>query len=731
MLSSIVKKLMFIAFTFGIFICIPFSSHATDDYDLSIHKSRYINNSETDWLDYGINVVVPGTYELKFFATNLDEEYQDDSKFEIYCDSEKIVEESKVPWNEDGNEEEIIFSISFSSGKHKLSVHSLAKNWDFSNMEFSLVTRNLNGGNSVPGKIPISDKLGSYGCTFSENSIYMNPGDFVDYKIAVDKSGVYKFITKGKFEGTDGNRLVLRLDNGELATIEHNETSSEYVEASGEIELPAGTHYFEIINDDGHYSLNDLEFLTVEEKYITPIERLTKEEFEKTAADIDIDSESGLSIEDASNRISDTLQGTFGTLVNMLYALIQPILDLFLELLNKLLTEQSGLIEKLFFLYIDIVTFWARMWMFEALLFLLRIIDALMNIFSIFAGTKPIMVDGVSTIFVNMLFEDTTIRNVFWGVFILGIALNLIFAIISVTRAIFTDDREKSIGNILGQIGKSFLTYAIVPIFVIISINLASAVLLKIDDIITINASGTNLTLGNTLFMILSFGEETTDYEDCSENPSFTDRARISFYNNSTKYERSSDSSEYFYFSYFKIIGGLFLSIYIILLLSLAIIMFVTRIFDLILLFIVSPYFAATISLDGCEKFSDWRKLFIAKLVSGFGLVIMMKLFVGIVLPIVTDGSVVFSTNTFINAGFMILLLTAGCYAVFKSHNLLMKLIDPQAALAEMGIAEVAVGAASEVANIVKSEATGGASKSLPTGGNTGLSTEQKNILSK
>ena len=148
----------------------------------------------------------------------------------------------------------------------------------------------------------------------------------------------------------------------------------------------------------------------------------------------------------------------------------------------------------------------------------------------------------------------------------------------------------------------------------------------------------------------------------------------------------------------------------------------------MILLFITSPYFAATISLDGGARFADWRKLFIAKLVSGFGLVIMMKLFVGIVLPVITNGSIVFSTNTFINAGFMILILTAGCYAVFKSHNLIMRLIDPQAALAEMGIAEVAVGAVHEVTNIVKSEATGGASNTAPS---SGPSNEQKNILSK
>lgn len=730
-MKNIAKKITIMFFVIA-FILIPFISYAKD-IDLSIHKSRYINHSDENWWDYGINVIVPGSYTLDFKATNLADEDVEDENFEIYCDSEKIVEATKIPWDEDNTEQEMSFSITLSSGKHKISVHSLSDDWNFTYIDFTLNGATLSGGINIPGTIEVNNTNGSYGGTFSDDTVYMNPGDFVDYRIAVKKSGTYEFKTKGKFDGTDGNRLVIRLDNAELTTIEHNETSSDYVEISTTFDLPAGTHYLEIYNDDGHYSLSSIELEQKTQKYIVPLERLTKEQYEKsnTDVDIDVDSDSELSIVNASKRIADGLENTVSFFVRMLMSLIQPIVEQFLNLLKKLLTEQSGLIEKLFNLYIELVTFWARMWMFELLLVLLRTIDALMNIFNIFAGTKPILVDGNSTIFINMLFEDTTIRRVFWGIFILGIALNLIFAIVTVTRAIFTDDREKSIGPMIGRIGKSLLTYVMVPILVIFCVNLASAVLLKIDDIMTINTGGTDLTFGNTLFMIFSFGEETSDYEDCSESPSFTDRARIAFYNNNTKYERSSDSSEYFYFSYFKILGGVILSIYIILLLSLAIVMFVTRIFDLILLFIVSPYFAATISLDGGEKFGEWRKLFIAKLVSGFGLVIMMKLFVGIVLPIITDGSVIFSTNTFINTGFMVLLLTAGCYAVFKSHNLLMKLIDPQAALAEMGIAEVAVGAAQEVVNIVKSEATGGASKAAPMGGGGGISLEQKDILSK
>ncbi len=731
-LKNIIKKI--IAFSFVmLLILIPFCSYADDtpQPDLSIDKSRYIYHTGSTW-DYGIKVVVPGTYKVEVKATNSAESDLEDKNFEMYLDSVKVVDGTKVPWNEDKTETKLSFNITFSVGKHLLTIKSIGGSWDFSGIDLTLSEATNSGGNTVPGTISFSNHSGINGCSISGGNMYMNPGNFATYKLNVGDSGSYKIKFSGKFDGTDGNRIVVRMDSAELTTIQHDIVTYDYIEVSANVDLPKGTHYLELYNDDGHYDLSSFAISLNSKKEIDPVERLTKSEYESNINYVtgsDTSEEGGLSIEDASKRISDGMEGIIGTFSRIFFSLVQPIIEIFTTLLQKMLTEQSGLIEKLVLLYIDYITLWTRMWMFELLLILLRVIDALMNIFDIFAGTKYILVDNTKTIFINMLFENSTIKRVFWGIFILGIALNLIFSIISVIRGMFSTDSEKALGPMIGQIIKSFMTYAVVPIFVIICINLSSAVLLKIDDIMVLGAEGNELTFGNTLFMILSFGEETEDYEYCSENPSFKDDARSTFYNDNTKYERSSNTSAYFEFSYLKVLAGTILSIYIILLLALAIIMFVTRIFDLILLFLVSPYFAASISLDGGERFADWRKLFIAKLVSGFGLVIMMKLFVGIILPLVTNGTIVFSTNTFINSGFIILILTAGCYAVFKSHNLLMKLIDPQSALAEMGIAEVAVGAAKEVANMVKSEASGGASKAAPKGG--GLSNEQKDILSK
>lgn len=725
-LENIMKKSR-ITFLVMFLILLPLVSYA--DADLSFLKSNYMTSSDTSW-DYGINVITPGNYSIDVYATNLATQ-ESDASFELFCDSNIIGSAATIPWNSENTECKISFSTSLSSGKHKLTISSVDGTWSFSKIEISLSSLASLSGSTVPGDLEISENVGAYGSTVSTDSVYMDAGSFFEYELAVNKSGTYKFEAKGKFDGTDGNRLIIRLNNAELTIIEQNDVTTDYIDISTNIDLPAGTHNFEIYNDDGHYSLKSFKFSLVSEKDIAPIEKLTKVEYEKDEDEvvIEVTDESGLSVEEAKKRISDGLQGIIGTFGKMFLSALQPIVDLFADTLKGILTKQSGIIEKLVFMYIELITTWARLWMFELLLYLLRIIDALMSIFDIFAGTKYILVNDVPTIFLNMFFENSLIRNIFWGIFILGIALNLIFSIISVTRSMFTDDSEKSLGPILRQIGKSFATYVVIPIFVIFSVNLASVVLLKLDDILTINTNGADLTFGNTLFMVLSFGEETDDYAHCSVSPTFTDDARATFYHNNTKYERSANTSEYFYFSYFKILGGLVLSGYIIVLLALAIILFVTRVFDLILLFLVSPYFAASISLDGGERFADWRKLFIAKLVSGFGLVIMMKLFVGIVLPIVTDGTVIFSTNAFINAGFMILILTAGCYAIFKSHNLLMKLIDPQAALAEMGIAEVAVGAAHEVANIVKSEMSGGAARNAPS--SSGLSNEQKDILSK
>lgn len=719
-------------FLIMLLILIPFNSYAEETADLSIDKSRAMNSADDEQWDYGIKVIVPGTYNVKLYATNLSEEDSTDNNFKILLDSNEIVGETKIPWDENHTEQTLSFDISLSSGKHKFSVVSVEGKWKFSSIDFTLSKATDSGGNKVPGSIDFANNSGTSGVSISDGKLSMNPGNFSTYKLNVKDSGSYKLKFSGHFEGTDGNRFVIRLDNAELTIIQHDDVTEDYVEVSTDVDLPEGMHYLEIYNDDGHYTLSSFEISLNSTKEIAPIERLTKEEYEqKTEYDVveGASEEGGLSIDDAVERITAGMEGIIGSFTRMFFALVQPLIDELTALLKETLTEESGLIEKIVLLYIDYITLWTRMWMFELMLILLRVIDALMSIFDIFAGTKYILVDNTPTIFVNMLFENTIIRRIFWGVFVLGIALNLVFSIISVTRGMFSTGEDKSLGKMIGQIFKSFMTYAIVPILVIFCVNLSSAVLLKIDDIMVLGSDGTDLTFGNTLFMILSFGEENEEYEYCSESPSFDDDARSTFFNDNKKYERSDNAFTYFEFSYFKILAGTILSVYIILLLALAIIMFVTRIFDLILLFIVSPYFAASISLDGGERFADWRKLFIAKLVSGFGLVIMMKLFVGIILPVATNGTIIFSTSIFINAGFLVLLLTAGCYAVFKSHNLLMKLIDPQAALAEMGIAEVAVGAAHEVANIVRSEATGGASRAAPKGG--GLSNEQKDILSK
>lgn len=276
------------------------------------------------------------------------------------------------------------------------------------------------------------------------------------------------------------------------------------------------------------------------------------------------------------------------------------------------------------------------------------------------------------------------------------------------------------------EIARGALSYIMIPIFVILSVNLASVVLKKTDDMISVNASDTRLTFGNTLFIAFSMGEETKKYEDYSDNPSFTDGAREKFYNNNELYKESSNSSAIFDFSFQKIILAIIITIFIIVMLFLSVIMFVTRIFDVILLFIVSPYFAASIPFDNGEKFKKWRMTFVAKLVSGFGLVIMMKIFIAIVLPIILGEQLKLSLSWITDIGLKMLLLTGGMYAVFKSHNLLMQIINPQLALAEMGVAEVGVGAAKEVANLVRSEAGG------KTGGGSsgGLTNQQKTLAS-
>ena len=49
--------------------------------------------------------------------------------------------------------------------------------------------------------------------------------------------------------------------------------------------------------------------------------------------------------------------------------------------------------------------------------------------------------------------------------------------------------------------------------------------------------------------------------------------------------------------------------------------------FEILILFITAPFFSTSFITDEGKRFSNWGKMFITRLLSGFGMVIMVKVF--------------------------------------------------------------------------------------------------------
>jgi hypothetical protein len=150
------------------------------------------------------------------------------------------------------------------------------------------------------------------------------------------------------------------------------------------------------------------------------------------------------------------------------------------------------------------------------------------------------------------------------------------------------------------------------------------------------------------------------------------------------------------------IISGLILLI----LFAIAAIVFIQRLFDIVLLYIISPVSVSTIPLDDGQRFKIWREMLVSKILGAYGIIFAMNLFF-IITPLLTG--IKFFDSNFQNGIMRLLILIGGAFAVTKANLVISQLTGNNAGTQEaqqmlsnihMGYRAVrgAVGATSAVA---------------------------------
>lgn len=309
----------------------------------------------------------------------------------------------------------------------------------------------------------------------------------------------------------------------------------------------------------------------------------------------------------------------------------------------------------------------------------LYIIDVMQTAFDVLIGMQPITYKGADGVtrtdsLVNALIFDEGIRNVLIGVTLVAFGLALLFAIYATVRSTldFDFENKRPISHVLRSVLKTMINFLIVPFTMMVMLYLSSAILTTISNALS---QGTDMSLGRTILAVSSMTADgvigtSPDEASLSLQP-WADLAagKISYW----------EWPLYYHISRIDYAVGFIASIFIMIIVGMCLLNFIRRIFDIILLYITSPYFVSTMVLDDGEKFAKWRSTFIAKVFSGYGSAIGMRLYLMIVPMIMSDNIRFFADNAVGHLGdylIKLIFIMGGAWAVYKSSAMLTTILD-------------------------------------------------------
>ena len=251
------------------------------------------------------------------------------------------------------------------------------------------------------------------------------------------------------------------------------------------------------------------------------------------------------------------------------------------------------------------------------------LLDFIRDIFCKLAGIETVKIDGSEEEILSHFITSPAIRNAFLGVLLVGVILLFVFVIIAIIKSEAADPQHKKTkGQILVKSLQSFIIFLLIPFLLIAGIMLANVV------VGAIHASMTGSMLdGNTASTIGGQILVTSGY-DAYIGPAGS-RAEIErmFVTGQLDYNSLSVVKRYYDLSEMNFFVGIAGGLVILVMFVMSAVMFVQRIFDIILLYIVSPASVSTIPLDDGGRFRIWREMLVSKVLSAYGIILSMNIF--------------------------------------------------------------------------------------------------------
>ncbi len=341
---------------------------------------------------------------------------------------------------------------------------------------------------------------------------------------------------------------------------------------------------------------------------------------------------------------------------------------------------------------------------------MLKLVDYLQTAFDVFIGLEDVTyteANGavISGSLVEVLMQQKTVSTVFWVITLGALGLALMLTIYATAKSAFDLDFEnkRPVSKVLTAMMKTFIQFFTVPFLVYFLLRLSAVILRGVTSVLSFSG---NTTLGRIVFTIASLDAAKNDAYNISTatgnivlGTTPADNFRYPFYitggnGSATRdYGDIKTVTQYFDLASFDYVIGFIAAVFLLFTIGVCLIVFVQRIFELVLLYLVSPYFVCMIPLDDGEKFARWREMFVAKCFTGFGSAIGMRMFL-MICPMIMGNQIRFGTASSPEMDYMMKLffLAGGAWAVYKSGSLITSLLSYQAGMSEANTAAVAGG---------------------------------------
>lgn len=300
-------------------------------------------------------------------------------------------------------------------------------------------------------------------------------------------------------------------------------------------------------------------------------------------------------------------------------------------------------------------------------LWLLKLVDGLMEIFSAISGITDVTYKGEKVNIIEFLAGDSTVNTIFWCIFILAIGLTCIFTIAALIKNMINSQRNVS--TIVGKFFLALLGTMAMLIVLFLIILISNSLLVLVSQIFQI---GNTTKLSSALFnacagdWINGYSVSEFDISRLGVKEIFGDYTTGFVFPDKWKYNGMVNPDNFLYLP--SLISGVALAIALVV----AVLNLAKRVYEIIFMYFVMPMSMSTLPLDDGARFKTWRETFITKIVIAYGTVFSVNIFV-LLLPLITRMRID-EISGFGNSMFLIFMIVGGAMVIPAGQALFCKL---------------------------------------------------------